>query len=622
MVKRGVPGTWQTSLTPAMIARQVTVSHPTYSPDGSSVAFLSEFDARTDLFRLDAAGTRKQITSDYAVGHGSYAWSPDGSEFVFTSAEDGKLWCCPSHGGRARRITRIEGRLHSPRYSPDGRFIAFLCIRGSTVDVMVSSVDGNWCSRINRGSDIPLAPAWSPDSQRLIWSAYPYDAMPWDQSALMIADIFGGQRPVTIAAGSRTAWSRAHFSPDGTRVVCVCDSGGSLNVTEMVADGTEQRVLHADEWEHGEPSYSPDGRSIVYTRNVNGSYELWTVPSGGGAPSLIVESRGCATNPSWSPDGKRILYVYDSPVEPADIWTVDVTIGEQRRLTDTRLGGIEATDMVWPEAVSWISPDGFEVQGQLYVPQTVQPGEHGCLVMIHGGPMNQSKVNWNGIIQFLVQRGWVVIQPNYRGSLGYGRRYREALFGSWGDGDLADNIGAVNFCADRRLIRRDRVVALGGSAGGYSTFVCMTKAPEVFAAGIALYGLTDIYTFGLETHRYERYYVQSIMGPSVDNFALLHERSPINYVENIVAPMLILQGADDPVVSHAQSDQFVKELDRRGLDYEYRIYPGEGHGFRQVRHVIDSAERIDRFLRQKVLRAPEPGHLGVLAYPPMPLPPV
>ncbi len=180
-------------------------------------------------------------------------------------------------------------------------------------------------------------------------------------------------------------------------------------------------------------------------------------------------------------------------------------------------------------------------------------------------------------------------------------RWPFRLFGNWGNGDLSDNLGAIDYCAARGLFRRDRVVAWGGSAGGNSTFVCLTKASEIFAAGIAFYGLVDIYAFGLESHRYERYYVKSIMSPGSEQYALWHQRSPINFVDQIKASLLILQGAADPVVSQTQSAIIVKELARRHLDHEYMVYPGEGHGFRQVRHVVDPAERIDRFLRQKVL---------------------
>src|SRR6185437_15716861 len=235
----------------------------------------------------------------------------------------------------------------------------------------------------------------------------------------------------------------------------------------------------------------------------------------------------------------------------------------------------------------------------LYAPKDLRPGEHGCLVNIHGGPMNQSRVNWNGIVQFLVQRGWVVIQPNYRGSLGFGRAYREALFGSWGKGDLDDNVGAIDYCLRRGLNRADRAVAWGGSAGGYATLVCVTGAPDRFAGGIALYGLYDLYSFGLETHRYERYYVETILGPSSKNDALWRERSPIGFVDRIRVPLLILQGASDRVVWPAQSETLNRELNRHQIDYEYVCYPDEGHGFRHVEHVVDSTLRMDRYLCQK-----------------------
>ncbi|MGA7672033.1 MAG: S9 family peptidase [Nitrolancea sp.] len=615
-----IPGTWSTSLTPAMIARQPTLSVPRVSPDGTRVAHLSALDARTDLHTLDRDGRSRQISVEHAIGSGSFDWSPDSSEFVFTSAADGKLWICPSTGGQPRRLTRIEGTHHSPRFSPDGRYVVFLNLCPESVDLMVVSVDGCQVRQISRGSDIPMAPSWSPDSSRLIWHAYPFNVMPWDESALMTAGASGNELPRVLKQDSRVAYAQPSFSPDGTRIVCVCDRGGWLNVTEMSADGSGETVLHSDGWEHGEPCYSPDGRTIVYTRNEEAQYSIWTVPSGGGEPFHLTSMPGHSTNPGWSPDGNSVVFLHDSPVEPADVWSVDMADRTTRRMTNCAIGGIETAELVMPETVTWSSNDGFEVHGNLFVPRDVRPGQHGCLVHIHGGPINQSRMNWNAQIQYFVQRGWVVIQPNYRGSLGCGRKYREALFDAWGDGDLQDNIGAIELCADRGLTRRDRVVAWGGSAGGYSTFICMTKAPDVFAGGVALYGLTDIYPFGWETHRYERYYIQSIMGPSDENHRIWWERSPVNFVDRVRSPMLILQGDSDPVVSHAQSDTFVHELKRMNRDFEYIVYEGEGHGFRQIRNIIDSTERIDRFLRQKILRDPEPRGAKVMPYPPMPRP--
>jgi dipeptidyl aminopeptidase/acylaminoacyl peptidase len=249
----------------------------------------------------------------------------------------------------------------------------------------------------------------------------------------------------------------------------------------------------------------------------------------------------------------------------------------------------------------------------------VVQGEHPLVVDIHGGPMNQSRPVWSPLFQIQVQRGWVVVQPNYRGTLGYGRAYREALFGTWGKGDLADNLGGIDLCVERGLIRSDRVVAWGGSAGGYSTLVCLTEAPDRFAGGIAFYGLYDLYAFGLETHRYERHYAQTILGETSESYPLWYERSPLNFVDKIRAPLLLLHGDKDPAALPAQSETLIEELKRHRIDWEYAFYYGEGHGFRQVATNVDVARRIDRFLRQKVLRVADPGSFGVLPYPPMPL---
>ena len=246
---------------PALIAHQRTVSAPRLSPDGLLLAFAVEYDGRTDLFVVAEDGWPRQVTADHALA-GEVTPGRRTAGFVMTAATDGKLWLCPANGGAARRLTFREGRHHSPRFSPDGRFVSFVCDRVDEIDVVVVSVDGTWQRVLNRGSDFPMDPSWSPDGTRLVWHAYPNTLMPWDQSALVVAEVEGGE-PRTIAAAARTAYANARFSPDGHRLVCVCDRGGALNVTEMSADGSEQRTLHEDQWEHGEPSYSPDGADCL-----------------------------------------------------------------------------------------------------------------------------------------------------------------------------------------------------------------------------------------------------------------------------------------------------------------------------------------------------------------------
>lgn len=165
---------------------------------------------------------------------------------------------------------------------------------------------------------LPAGPVLVAGEPPDVWHAYPNTLMPWDESALVVADLDGGE-PRRIAAAPRTAYANARFAPDGRRIVRVCDRGGSLNVTELGGDGSDVLTLHADHWEHGEPAYAPDGRTVVYTRNVDGDSTLWTVPSGGGEPRPLTEGIGRAGNPSWSPDGRSVIYAHESPLAPSGV---------------------------------------------------------------------------------------------------------------------------------------------------------------------------------------------------------------------------------------------------------------------------------------------------------------
>ena len=233
--------------------------------------------------------------------------------------------------------------------------------------------------------------------------------------------------------------------------------------------------------------------------------------------------------------------------------------------------------------------------------QPRRPGQHPLVVHIHGGPVGQSLMNWTGHIQYLVGRGYVVLAPNYRGSLGYGRAFMEKLYGDWGGGDLADNITGAEAIIAGGLVDRRKVVAMGGSAGGYSTLICLTKAPDFFRAGVCRFGIADLATFTDTTWIFERHYIAKLMGAPGAHSDLYRDRSAINFVDDVKEPLLILQGEEDIVCHPSQMAMMVEALRRANKDVEYHTYPGEGHGWRRVGTMIDDARRVDDFLVRKVL---------------------
>jgi dipeptidyl aminopeptidase/acylaminoacyl peptidase len=303
---------------------------------------------------------------------------------------------------------------------------------------------------------------------------------------------------------------------------------------------------------------------------------------------------------SWV-DNDTILCTFESPLVPADLYLIGLD-GGRRQLTRSATGGILGGDLVLPQVISWTSHDDLVIEGMLFTPHEERPGEHPLVVHIHGGPVGQASKNWTPWIQYLVQRGYVVLVPNYRGSKGYGRSFMEALYGDWGGGDLDDYVTGADAVIARGLVDAGRVVATGGSAGGYSTLICMTKAPESFKAGICRFGIADLTTFHENTWIFERHYVAKLMGGTGGRLGELYrDRSPINFVDDVRNPLLILQGQEDIVCHPSEMDKMTAALEKAGKDVEYHTYPGEGHGWKKVSTVIDDAYTSDAFLVRAVL---------------------
>jgi dipeptidyl aminopeptidase/acylaminoacyl peptidase len=295
--------------------------------------------------------------------------------------------------------------------------------------------------------------------------------------------------------------------------------------------------------------------------------------------------------------------VRQSPLSPTNLYLIDLKANPLPfRLTNNTIGGLEQAGLVEPETVHWISPDGLEIEGLLYKPADFEPGKHPALVHIHGGPISQYHRRWDGAVQYLVGRGWVVIEPNFRGSTGYGRNFRRALQGTWGQEDMLDNLGALEYLKKNNLCQPERIVAWGGSGGGYATMLLLSKWPDAFKAGVALVGVTNFVSFPEQTDRFAKYLMHSILGPRADNFKLFEERSPVTYAHQVKAPLQILMGEKDYRVPVAQADEMVEALKKAGIsNYEYHVYEGEGHGWRKQINILDYISRMEKFLEKWVL---------------------
>jgi len=259
-----------------------------------------------------------------------------------------------------------------------------------------------------------------------------------------------------------------------------------------------------------------------------------------------------------------------------------------------------------PEAITWQGMDGEKVYGLFYDPKSSQYkgiGSPPLIALIHGGPTSQRGASFYPDVQFFTTRGYAVLQVNYRGSTGYGRAYRDKLRNSWGIYDVEDTVSGVRHLVAQGHADNDRLIIMGGSAGGFTVLKALEDYPGVFRAGVCMYGVANQFTLVADTHKFEERYSDSLLGPLPEAAEIYRERSPIFFADKIQDPIIVFQGEDDKVVPRAQSDAIIASLQHNGIPHEYHLYAGEGHGFRKAETIEHFYNTVERFLKGYVIFA-------------------
>ena len=572
------------------------------SADGALVAYSDNGSGQFNLVvRPSAGGPERRLTAyeDRAVRRAVFL--PDGSGLVFAADRQGdeffQLHSIGLDGGDLVALTdapKARHQLGDVAFSPNGRLLAYTANdRAETdEDVLVRELDTGEVRRLLVTDGTFSAGCWTPDGQ-----------------ALCVVEVFSNTdfRPslVTLATGEREMLRDTEakhqpvgFSADGDLLYLVTDEGRDF--TALVALSLADRTLStvdAPDWDVESAALSADRRTLVWLVNEDGQSTLHARDLSTGADLAVPAlPPGVVTALELSADGNTIALLMSTSTRPANVAVVDIAAGEFRWLTDAAPTGADLASLVEPELIRYETHDGRLVPAYLYRP--AGDGPFGVLLSIHGGPESQERATYNygGFYQYLLSQGIGVLAPNVRGSTGYGTAYQKLIHRDWGGDELRDFDHAVRYLHGLDWVDKDRVGVFGGSFGGFATLSCVSRLPKLWAAAVSVVGPSNLVTFAKAVPPSWRRHMASWVGDPDTEPEFLASRSPITYADQIVAPLMVIQGANDPRVVQAESDQIVASLRERGVEVRYDVYADEGHGFTKRENTIKAFSDSGDFL--------------------------
>jgi dipeptidyl aminopeptidase/acylaminoacyl peptidase len=585
-----------------------------WSPDGRTIAFISNISGRNNLWLVPAEGgwpTQLTVSDQRQTAP---AWAPDGKWIAYMSDYDGdEQWdiflVSPSTGQVVNLTNTREIAEESPTWSPDGRYLAYMVKpkTSSVFEIDVYDTLKRETRHLTTGTakdKLNFSPIWSRDGK---WIVYTQQQAKGTDANIFVAEVASGKSTLLTPHQGEQLYSANDFSPDAKQVLITANAGnGYDNVGLLDVASKKITWLTQDKWEIGGGNFSPDGKAITWTANVDGNTDIYLHDIVSGKTTSLPLPKGVnqvgGAESAFTRDGSRLLYYHNGPNAPNDVWIYSLADGKSRQVTHALLAGVRAEDMVEPFLVHYPSRDGkWTISALVYVPynlprQAISP----AIVYVHGGPTAQTVNSFSRIIQYMANQGYIVIAPNYRGSTGYGKEFQQANLFDMGGGDLQDVLAAADWIKQTGYVDPKKLILMGGSYGGYMTMMGVTKAPEVWAAGVPIVPFVNWFT---EIENEDPVLQQSdlaTMGDPVKNKALYEERSPINFIDRVKAPLLLLAGGHDPRCPKTEAQQVVDAIKKRGGVVEHKVYENEGHGFAKVENQIDAYKRVAEFLKARV----------------------
>lgn len=574
------------------------------SHDNETIVYITNTNGLPNIWTIPInGGWTSQITlMEQAVK--SLSCSPKKNEIIFQSDFNGdenqQIYIVNEKGGEARCLTPEHkgSQVFFTRWNKNGNKILYSSNKRDRryFDTYVYDLleDKEICIHQSVSQYVEVPSDWSKNERYLIFDKFYSNN---NQDLYLFDTKKGTMSNITEHKSNMKNYSGI-FGKDNDTIYFLSDYEREFTAIAFYKIKNNEIGWYATEkWDIVEYKISISGKFMLYSINENGVTRMKLKNMKSGKTVTLKLPRGNCLAFEFTPNEKKIVMLYDGPQNPNDIYVYDIQKNNLGQVTFSMIGGIPKKDFTMPVNIKYKSFDDREISANFYVPKWLkQDASNPAIVWPHGGPEWQDKNVFNKYFQILTNRGYVVIAPNFRGSTGYGKSFQNLIYKDWGGNEFKDVLGSYEYLIKTGYVDKNRIAVVGGSFGGFMTLTCITKAPELWHCAVDIFGPSNLLTFMNTVPEYWKPGTAILVGDPEKDKDLLEQRSPINFVDNIKCPLFIIQGANDPRVAKAESDQIVDKLKAQNKTIEYLVLDDEGHGFSKVSNQIKVWENICNFL--------------------------
>lgn len=576
---------------------------PSFSHDGRYVVFLMNITGTPQMWRVSVDGGWPEQLTYYNERVRRVLCSPVGEKIAFASDLGGnerdQIYLLSPSSGLVVPVALKLGVIHGlGPWAYDGKRLSYRsnARHKSFFDIYVMNISSEKTIRVleHDGSNIPRA--WSHDGKLLLVKRMNTNL----DSDFYLLDLKTRQISLLTPHCGEASYFHPVFTSDDQSILCLTNRNREfVSLVSIDIETGKERKLSENDVDLDGLALSPEGSKVAYTTNEEGysKIKIMDLDDGrirkvDGLPLGVVDTL------TWSPNGVLLAFAFSGSRFNSDVWLFNTERGEVIQLTRSDRGGIPQEAFVEPELIRYKTFDELKIPAFLFMPESWDGDKPPVVLHVHGGPESQSRPKFNPIIQYLVNNGFAILSPNVRGSRGYGKYYIHLDDVNKRMNSVHDLKYAYKWLVGSDRIDPKRVAIYGGSYGGFMVLAALTTYPDLWAAGVDLYGIANFVTFLENTGPWRRRYRASEYGDPVKNRDFLIDISPVHRANKIVAPLLVVHGVNDPRVPKSETDQIVKALKRRGVAIKYILFDDEGHGIVKIKNRLIAYEAIIEFLEE------------------------